>query len=41
MTHRETEENEDLLKTIHLPKNLSQLQTVLPKSKYQSDTLDA
>ena len=34
-------QGEDLLKTIHMPKNLSQLGTVLPKSKYESDTFDA
>lgn len=28
---------EDLLKTIHMPINLNQLSTVLPKSKYEAD----
>jgi hypothetical protein len=42
LTNRGGEEiqGEDLLKTIHMPKNLSQLVTVLPKSRYETDTLD-
>lgn len=33
-------QNDELLKTIHMPTKLSQLQTVLPKSKYV-DTIES